>query len=112
MNQNTKSTLSSPLLRETKQYKNKTTVQVESRYKIYDNSLESKIRWVEPHHQFISPINSSSENYNILNNCKTKGLPQVEIAKLPKFANKKESHSKFVDYQSSNSDKICLAHNV
>ena len=92
--------------------RNRTTEQNQVSFKRYDNSLESKIRWVEPQHKFISSINSSSVGYNIINNCKTSLLPFKDISKYPNFANKKESHSKFIDYQSSNSDKICLAHDV
>ena len=84
----------------------------EGRYRFYDNSLESKIYWIESQPKFQSAINSSSVKYNIVNNCKSNHLPQIEMAKLPKFANKKESYSKFIDYQSSNSDKICQAHKV
>ena len=95
-----------------KNRRNLTTQQHPVPFKSYDNSLESKIRWVEPQHKHVSAINSSSVKYDIISNCKSEQLPQLEISRFPKFANKKESHSKFVDFQSSNADKICLAHNV
>ena len=78
----------------------------------YDRTLQSKTCWAERELNGVSAINASSVKYDIINNCKSKQLPKNQIDKMLFFANKKSALSKFVDFQSSNCDKICLAFNV